>query len=59
MSDPGILSKFQEEDHNFIRKALGNKDIHLVALYYVYKTKTDIPRKRDTDDDENAYKCGP
>ena len=38
-----ILSQFQEEDHPFIRKALGDEDINLVALYYVYKPKTDTP----------------
>ena len=50
-----ILSQFQEEDHPFIRKALGDKDIHFVALYYIYKPKTDTPRTKNTDDDENAY----
>ena len=30
-----ILSQFQEEDHPFIRKALKDEYIHLVALYYV------------------------
>ena len=39
-----ILSQFQEEDHPFIRKALGDENIHLVALYYVCKPKTDTPR---------------
>ena len=41
-----ILSQFQEEDHPFIRKALGDKNIQLVALYYVYKPKTDTPIKK-------------
>ena len=39
-----ILLQFQEEDHPLIIKALGDKNIHLVALYHVYKTKTDTPR---------------
>ena len=39
-------------------EALGEKDIHLVALYYVYKPKTDTPRTKNTEDDENAYKFG-
>ena len=46
-----ILSQFQEEDHPFIRKALGDENIHLVVLYYVYKPKTDTPRTKNTDDD--------
>ena len=54
-----ILSQFQEEDHPFIRKALGDKNIHLVALYYVYKPNTDTHRTKHTDDDENAYKFCP
>ena len=54
-----ILSQFQEDDHPFIRKALGDETINLVALYYVYKPKTDTPRTKNTDDDENAYKFGP
>ena len=54
-----ILLQFQEEDHPFIRKALGDNNIHLVALYYVYKPKTDTPRTKNTDDDEKAYKFGP
>ena len=54
-----ILSQFQEEDHPFIRKALWDEDIHLVALYYVYKPKTDTPRTKNMEDDENAYKFGP
>ena len=41
-----ILSQFQEEDHPFIRKSLGDENIHLVGLYYVYKPKTDTPRKK-------------
>ena len=53
-----ILSQFQEKDHPFIRKALGDENIILVALYYVYKPKTDTHRK-NTDDDKNAYKFGP
>ena len=28
-----ILSQFQKEDHPFIRKALGDEDLNLVALY--------------------------
>ena len=51
--------QFQEEDHPFIRKALGDDNINLVALYYVYKPKTDTPRTKNTNDDENAYKFGP
>ena len=54
-----ILSQFQEEYHPFIRKALQDEDIHLVSLYYVYKPKTDTPRTKNTEDDENAYKFGP
>ena len=54
-----ILSQVQEEYHPFIRKALVDENIHLVALYYVYKPKTDTPRTKNTDDDENAYKFGP
>ena len=54
-----ILSQFQEEDHPFIIKALVHKNIRLVALYYVYKLKTDTPRTKNTKDDENAYKFGP
>ena len=54
-----MLSQFQEEDHTFIRKALRDEDIHLVALYYVYKPKTDTPITKNTEDDENAYKFGP
>ena len=54
-----ILSQFQEEDHPFIRKALGDENIHLVALYYVYKPMTDTPITKNTDNDENAYKFGP
>ena len=54
-----ILSQFQEEDHPFIRKALQYEDTHLVALYYIYKSKTDTPRTKNTEDDENAYKLGP
>ena len=38
-----ILSQFREEDHTFIRKALGDENIHLVALYYVYTPKTETP----------------
>ena len=41
-----LLSHFQEEDHPFIRKALGDENIHLVALYYFYKPKTDTPRTK-------------
>ena len=41
-----ILSQFQEEDHPFIRKALQDEHIHVVSLYYVYKPKTDTPRKK-------------
>ena len=51
-ADDLILSQFQEEDHPFIKKALGDDNIHLVALYYVYKPKTDTPRPKNTDDDE-------
>ena len=54
-----ILSQFQEEDHPFIRKALQDEDIHVVSFYYVYKTKTDTPITKNTEDDENAYKLGP
>ena len=54
-----ILSQFQEEDHPFNRKALGDTNIYLVALYYVYKPKKDTPRTKNTDDDEKAYKFGP
>ena len=50
---------FQEEDHPFIREAHIDENIHLVALYYVYKPKTDTPRTKNTDDDENAYKFVP
>ena len=42
-----ILSQFQEEYHPFIRKAFQDEDIHLVALYYVYKPKTDTPIKKN------------
>ena len=49
----------QEEDHPFIRKALQDEHIHVVSLYYVYKPKTDTPRTKNADDDENAYKLGP
>ena len=34
-----ILTQFQKEDHTFIRNALGDENIHLVALYYVYSLK--------------------
>ena len=54
-----ILSKFQEEDHPFIRKSLQDKHIHVVSLYYVYKPKTDTPITKNMEDDENAYKLGP
>ena len=54
-----ILSQFQKEDHPFIIKALGDDDMHLVALSDVYKPKTDTPRTKHTDDDKNAYKFGP
>ena len=54
-----ILSQFQEEEHPFIRKAIEDKNIHAVELYYVYKPKTDTPRIKNTDDDEIAYKFGP
>ena len=54
-----ILSQFQEEDHPFIRKALQDRDIHLPEIYYVFKPKTDTPRTKNTEDDENAYKFGP
>ena len=54
-----ILLQFQEEDHTFIRKALGDENIHLVVLYYVYKPKTDTPRTKNKDYDENAYKFVP
>ena len=54
-----LLSQFHKEDHPFIIMALREKDIHLVALYYVYKPKTDTPRTKNTDDDENAYNFGP
>ena len=54
-----ILSQFQEEDNTLIIKSLGDKNINLVALYYVYKPNTDTPRTKNTDDDENAYKFGP
>ena len=54
-----ILSQFQEDHHPFIRKALQEEDIHVVSLYYVYKSKTDTPRTKNTEDDENAYKFGP
>ena len=50
---------FQEEDHPFIREALGDENIHLAELYFVYKPKTNTPRTIYTDDDENAYKFGP
>ena len=54
-----ILSQFQKEDHPFIRKALVDEDIHLVAIYHVCKPKTVTPITRNTDDDQNAYKFGP
>ena len=54
-----ILSHFQEEDHPFISEALRDKNIYLVAFYYIYKPKTDISRTKNMDDDENAYKFGP
>ena len=54
-----ILSHFQEEDHPFIRKALQDEHVHVVLLYYVYKPKTDTPRTKNTEDDENAYKFDP
>ena len=54
-----ILSQLQEEEHPFIINALGDKIIHLVAFYYVYKPKTDTPKTKNTEDDENAYKFGP
>ena len=54
-----IISQFQEEDHPFIRKALQDKHIHIVSLYYVYKPKADTPITKNTEDDENAYKLGP
>ena len=54
-----ILLQFQEEDRPFIRKAVGDENIYLAALYYVYKPKTDTPRIKNTDDGENAYKFGP
>ena len=54
-----ILLHFQEEYHPFIKDALRDENIHLVALYCVYKPKTDTSRKKNTDDDENAYKFGP
>ena len=41
-----ILSRFQEEDHLFISEALRDENIHLVALYYVYKLKTDTSRTK-------------
>ena len=41
-----ILSQFQEEYHPFIRKALQDEHIRVVSLYYVYKPKTDTPRKK-------------
>ena len=41
-----ILSQFQKDDNPFIRKALGDENINLVALYYVYKPKTDTPRTK-------------
>ena len=53
-----ILSQFQEEDHPFIRKDLQDEDIYVVSLYYIYKQKTDTPRTKNTEDDENAYKLG-
>ena len=28
-------------------------------MYYVYRPKTDTPRTKNTEDDENAYKFGP
>ena len=46
-----IHLQFQKEYHPFIRKALGDKYINLVALYYVYKPKTDTSRTRNTEDD--------
>ena len=54
-----IILQFQEEDHPFIIKALGDWNIHLVALYSVYKHNTDTPRTKKTDNDENTYKFGP
>ena len=54
-----ILSKFQEEDHPFIRKAPQDENIHVVSLYYVYKPNTYTPITKNTEDDEKAYKVGP
>ena len=54
-----IFSQFQEEFHPFIRKALGDENIQLVPLYYVYKPNTDTPRTKNTNDDEKDYKFGP
>ena len=54
-----ILSQFQKENHPFIIKALGDENIHLVALYYVYIPKKDTPRTKNTNDDEQAYKFCP
>ena len=31
----------------------------MVLLYYIYKPKTNAPRTKNTNDDEQAYKFGP
>ena len=54
-----ILSHFQDEYHPFISESLRDENIQLVALYYVYKTKTDTSRKKNYNEDVNAYKYGP
>ena len=54
-----ILSHFKEEDHSFIKDALRNKKIQLVLLYYVYRPNTNASRKKNTNDDEQAYKFCP
>ena len=54
-----ILSQFQEEYRPFIKKALWDEHIHVVSLYYDYKPKTDTPRTKNTEEDENDFKIGP
>ena len=54
-----IISNFQYEDHPFISEALIDENIQLVLLYYVYKPNKDTSRTKNTNEDENAYKCGP
>ena len=54
-----ILSHFKEEDHTFIIDALKDDNIQLVLLYYIYKTKTNTSRTKNTNEYENAFKYGP